>query len=112
MKISLIIPCYNEEESLPPLYEELKRVTGEMPDYEFEMIFVDDGSKDKTLSILKEYASLDDRITYISFSRNFGNNNFSAIPSTRITLSAKSISERVTSRNLAICFFASESELN
>ena len=72
MKISLIIPCYNEEESLPPLYEELKKVTGGMPDYDFEMIFVDDGSKDKTLPILKELAALDERITYISFSRNFG----------------------------------------
>ena len=72
MKISLIIPCYNEEESLNPLYEELKKVTASMPSYDFEMIFVDDGSKDKTLSILKEFAAQDDRITYISFSRNFG----------------------------------------
>ena len=72
MKISLIIPCYNEEESLNPLYEELKKVTASMPSYDFEMIFVDDGSKDKTLPILKELAALDERITYISFSRNFG----------------------------------------
>jgi len=72
MKISLIIPCYNEEESLPPLYEALKDVTGSMPDYDFEMIFVDDGSKDRTLPILKELAETDERITYISFSRNFG----------------------------------------
>lgn len=71
-KISLIIPCYNEEESLPPLYEELKRVTAEMAEYTFEMLFVDDGSKDKTLSILKEMAKDDDRVKYISFSRNFG----------------------------------------
>lgn len=72
MKISLIIPCYNEEESLNPLYDELKRVTSSMPSYDFEMIFVDDGSKDKTLSILKDFAAQDERITYISFSRNFG----------------------------------------
>ena len=72
MKISLIIPCYNEEESLPPLYEALKEVTGSMPDYDFEMIFVDDGSKDRTLPILKDLAKEDERITYISFSRNFG----------------------------------------
>ncbi|MBQ9744461.1 MAG: glycosyltransferase family 2 protein [Clostridia bacterium] len=72
MKISLIIPCYNEEESLPPLYEALKEVTGSMPNYDFEMIFVDDGSKDRTLPILKELAEADERITYISFSRNFG----------------------------------------
>ena len=72
MKISLIIPFYNEEESLPPLYEALKEVTGSMPDYDFEMIFVDDGSKDRTLPILKDLAKEDERITYISFSRNFG----------------------------------------
>ena len=72
MKISLIIPCYNEEESLHPLFDALKDVTGSMPNYDFEMIFVDDGSKDKTLSILKELAAEDERVTYISFSRNFG----------------------------------------
>ena len=71
-KISLIIPCYNEEESLPPLYEELKRVTAEMTEYTFEMLFIDDGSKDKTLSILKDMAKTDERVKYISFSRNFG----------------------------------------
>ena len=71
-KISLIIPCYNEEESLPPLYEELKRVTAGMQEYTFEMLFIDDGSKDKTLSILKDMAKEDDRVKYISFSRNFG----------------------------------------
>lgn len=71
-KISLIIPCYNEEESLPPLYEELCRVTAEMSEYTFEMLFIDDGSKDKTLSILKEMAGKDERVKYIAFSRNFG----------------------------------------
>ena len=71
-KLSLIIPCYNEEESLPPFYAELTRVAGEMPEYAFEFIFVDDGSKDKTLSILKEFAQTDERVQYISFSRNFG----------------------------------------
>ncbi len=71
-KISLIIPCYNEEESLSPLYEELKRVTAEMSEYAFEMLFIDDGSKDKTLSIIKDIAREDARVKYISFSRNFG----------------------------------------
>lgn len=72
MKISLIIPCYNEEESLSPFYKELNRVTAEMADYDFEMLFIDDGSKDKTLSILKNLAEEDKRVKYISFSKNFG----------------------------------------
>ncbi|MBE5747566.1 MAG: glycosyltransferase family 2 protein [Clostridiales bacterium] len=71
-KISLIIPCYNEEESLPYLYAELKRVTAEMTEYDFEMLFVDDGSKDKTLQLLRDMSKEDARVKYISFSRNFG----------------------------------------
>lgn len=73
MKISLIIPCYNEEEALPAFYEELKRVTSEeMSNYNFEMLFIDDGSKDKTLEILQGFANEDERVKYIAFSRNFG----------------------------------------
>lgn len=72
MKISLIIPCYNEELSLNPLYDELKKVSAQLSDYEFEYIFVDDGSKDKTLDIVKNFASTDERVKYISFSKNFG----------------------------------------
>lgn len=72
MKISLVIPCYNEEESLPIFYDELKRVSSEMENYEFEMLFIDDGSKDKTLSILQDFAKDDERVKYIAFSRNFG----------------------------------------
>ena len=71
-KISLIIPCYNEEQALPPFYEELNRVTTEMKDYTFEFLFVNDGSKDKTLEILKGLAAQDTRVKYLSFSRNFG----------------------------------------
>ncbi len=71
-KISLIIPCYNEEESLPYLFAELKRVTEDMAEYDFEMLFVDDGSKDKTLQLLREMGKEDERVKYISFSRNFG----------------------------------------
>ena len=71
-KISLIIPCYNEEESLPYLFAELKKVTAEMAEYDFEMLFVDDGSKDKTLQLLREMGKEDERVIYISFSRNFG----------------------------------------
>lgn len=71
-KISLIIPCYNEEESLPYFYKETKSVLGTIPDYDAEFLFVNDGSKDRTLSVLKELASKDDRVKYLSFSRNFG----------------------------------------
>ena len=71
-KISLIIPCYNEEESLPYFYKEKKSVLGTNPDYDAEFLFVNDGSKDRTLSVLKELASKDDRVKYLSFSRNFG----------------------------------------
>lgn len=72
MKISLIIPCYNEEESLLPFYNELKRVSEDISNYKFEFLFIDDGSKDKTLTILKSLAKDDERIKYISFSKNFG----------------------------------------
>ena len=72
MKISLIVPCYNEEESLKPFYDELLRVSSDMAEYEFEFLFVDDGSKDKTLSVLKDFAKEDERVKYIAFSKNFG----------------------------------------
>ena len=71
MKISVIVPCYNEQESVGLFYKEMTRVAEGM-DNEFEFIFVNDGSKDKTLEILKELAQQDDRVTYVSFSRNFG----------------------------------------
>lgn len=72
MKISLIVPCYNEEESLKPFYNELVRVSSEMSEYDFEFLFVDDGSKDKTLLMLKAFAKEDERVKYIAFSKNFG----------------------------------------
>ena len=72
MKISLIIPCYNEEESLSPFYKELNRVTAEMADYDFEYLFINDGSKDETLSIIKSLADVNSKVKYVSFSRNFG----------------------------------------
>ena len=72
MKLSLIIPCYNEEDTISHLYQELVRVSAEMPDYDFEYLFIDDGSKDNTLSIVENLAKNDNRITYIAFSKNFG----------------------------------------
>lgn len=70
-KISLIVPCYNEEECLPFFYEEVNKVTKKM-DACFEFIFVNDGSKDKTLQIIKDLRKQDERVKYVSFSRNFG----------------------------------------
>ena len=70
--ISVIVPCFNEQESLPFFYEEINKVSNQMNALSFEFIFVDDGSKDNTLSVIKEYASKDERVKYISFSRNFG----------------------------------------
>lgn len=72
-KISIIVPCYNEEEAIPFFYEEVQKVVKEMKDKAtFEFIFVDDGSRDKTLSILKELAKKDKSVRFVSFSRNFG----------------------------------------
>ena len=73
--ISLVIPCYNEEESLLPLYDELCPVSSAMAEQYgvvFEFLFINDGSRDRTLLQLKEMAKIDSRIHYISFSRNFG----------------------------------------
>ena len=72
-KISVIVPCYNEQESLPLFYEEMERVrTKDFPETDFEYIFVDDGSKDDTLKELKDLNSKDSKVKFISFSRNFG----------------------------------------
>jgi len=71
-KMSIVVPCYNEEAALPVYYGEMCRVMDEMPELEFEIIFVDDGSADGTLGILKEMNEADRRCRYLSFSRNFG----------------------------------------
>lgn len=70
--ISVIVPCYNEQEVLHMFYDEISRVAVEMSAYDFEFIFVNDGSRDNTLKICKELAEKDERVKYISFSRNFG----------------------------------------
>jgi glycosyltransferase involved in cell wall biosynthesis len=71
-RIDIIVPCYNEEEVLPLFVEETNRVIDTLPDYRFRYIFVNDGSKDKTLAVLKTLASRYHNVKYISFSRNFG----------------------------------------
>ncbi len=71
-KISVIVSCYNEQEAIPYFYEEIIKTAKEMDYVDFEFLFVNDGSKDNTLNILKELAKKDKRVRYISFSRNFG----------------------------------------
>ena len=72
-KISVLVPCYNEEKALPYFYEELNKNIKNFPkDVDFEIMFINDGSKDKTLDVIKELKEKDNRIKYISFSRNFG----------------------------------------
>lgn len=71
-KISVVVPCYNEEEALPVYYKEMCRAMDEMKDVVFELIFVDDGSSDATLGIMKDLNEKDSRCRYLSFSRNFG----------------------------------------
>lgn len=70
--ISIIVPCYNEQEVLPLFYEEVTRVAGLMGEYDFEFLFVDDGSKDKTMEVIHALAAKDERVKFVSFSRNFG----------------------------------------
>ncbi|HFI0066589.1 TPA: glycosyltransferase family 2 protein [Streptococcus suis] len=69
--ISVIVPCYNEEEAIPYFYEAMEKVRKEMGD-RFEYIFVNDGSKDGTLKVLRQLSSQDQAVRYLSFSRNFG----------------------------------------
>ncbi len=70
--ISVVVPCYNEQGALPFYYDKMKEVMALLPELSFEIIIVDDGSTDGTLETAKQLAKSDDRIRYISFSRNFG----------------------------------------
>ncbi|MGI6181648.1 MAG: glycosyltransferase family 2 protein [Agathobaculum sp.] len=71
-KISVVVPCYNEQDALPLFYREITRVAGEMNYAQFEFIFIDDGSRDDTLPLLRQFAAADARVRFVSFSRNFG----------------------------------------
>ena len=71
-KVSIIIPTYNEEESLPYLYDRLNKFMEETKQYEFEILFVNDGSKDNTIELIKQYREKDKRYCFVDFSRNFG----------------------------------------
>ncbi|MCD7830586.1 MAG: glycosyltransferase family 2 protein [Clostridiales bacterium] len=72
MTLTCVVPCYNEQESLPYFYEEINRVSTMMPDVTFDILLVNDGSKDETLTEMRRLSALDPRVRYISFSRNFG----------------------------------------
>lgn len=74
-KVSILIPCYNEEKSLPLLYDELKKLMDEVKEYAWEVLFVNDGSQDKTLDFIKQKRVVDKRINYLNLSRNFGKEN-------------------------------------
>ncbi|MBC7943435.1 glycosyltransferase [Candidatus Saccharibacteria bacterium] len=71
-KISILVPAYNEEEVLESLYQRLGKLANDNKSYDFEFLFVNDGSRDKTLEIIKDYADKDHRIGYVNLSRNFG----------------------------------------
>jgi glycosyltransferase involved in cell wall biosynthesis len=71
-KISILIPAYNEEEVLEPLYHRLGALANDNKSYDFEFLFVNDGSRDKTIDIIKDMAERDERISYVDLSRNFG----------------------------------------
>ena len=71
-KISIIIPAYNEEEALPALMKRITKFADKTKDYDFEFLFVNDGSKDRTIEIIKEYREKDKRVCYVDFARNFG----------------------------------------
>lgn len=71
-EISIVVPCFNEEEAIPIFYEETLKVLKTMSLLSYEFVFVDDGSSDRTLAVLKEISSKDDTVHFVSFSRNFG----------------------------------------
>lgn len=70
--VSILVPCYNEEAVLHQFYERTSEVIAEIPAYDFEFVFVNDGSKDKTLDIMRELREKDARVSYVNLSRNFG----------------------------------------
>ena len=74
-KVSVLVPAYNEEKSLPYFYPEIRKIMDDNDQYEWEVLFIDDGSKDNTLSILQELRQEDKRVNYLSLSRNFGKEN-------------------------------------
>ena len=73
--VSIIVPCFNEEATLPCLYKEVAQLMDKESLYDWELFFVDDGSKDQTLNIIHQLADTDSRVSFVSLSRNFGKEN-------------------------------------
>lgn len=71
-RIDIVVPCYNEQEVLQTFYNETSRVTSTFENYSFRFLFVDDGSRDQTICIMKRLAREHEEVKYLSFSRNFG----------------------------------------
>ena len=74
-KVTILVPCYNEEKCLPMLYARLNEVILSLTQYDWELLFVNDGSKDNTLSFIEGLNAGDPRVAYIDLSRNFGKEN-------------------------------------
>ena len=72
MMLSIIVPCFNEQEVLPFFMQEINKTLKDFQDHDIEIIFINDGSSDETLQIIKKIAQSDPRVKYVSFSRNFG----------------------------------------
>jgi len=70
--LTVIVSCYNEQDSIPYFYKEITKVADRMKPLTFEFLFVDDGSQDNTLQVIKNLSQKDQRVRYVSFSRNFG----------------------------------------
>lgn len=71
-RLTLVVPAYNEEEAIPIFYRETKKMESEIPQVEVEYLFIDDGSRDATMEVLRHLTAEDERVHYVSFSRNFG----------------------------------------
>ena len=74
-RVSILVPCFNEEDSLSLFYKETKEVMDTLSQYDWELLFVNDGSKDETLSVIKKIYGADRRVSYIDLTRNFGKEN-------------------------------------
>lgn len=74
-RVSILVPCFNEEESLPLFYNEARIVVDALPQYNWELLFINDGSRDRTLEILQSLFEVDKRVSYLDLTRNFGKEN-------------------------------------